>query len=402
MIENIRKYTGLMIIVLALLFIGLVFFDSSASSAFPGQSVMKIGNRAVTHKEYQREAINAQRIPSFFGFYGEGGQLLNRTNSILGAGDPDNLQFTTRYLANRYAVRQAGIDYGVTPDLEEVQKFIREVLFVNLDGTFDQKGYDSFLTNQLGSLGMNSRSLNEILTDLLTANNLIELIGGSLKPDPAAIRSLFEDRAQSLKVKQILIPRSDYMVGLEPSEEEIKAYWEENKGRYLTDERRKVTFVHAEPDWAAALEKVREAAKKAEEKAPASEETAIEEEEEEEEAGAEADALPGAAPAPTESAPAAEAPAAEAPAPAEEQAATAEAPAQPAAEAPAAPKAEEAPAQPQSPREQLTPAQRLEAIKTLNNTVDELWNTVYEAQGADFEAIAKDFGYETKVTEFFT
>ena len=50
MFENIRKYTGLMVVVLVLLFVGLVFLDGGVSKAFNGKPVMEVGDHTVSRK----------------------------------------------------------------------------------------------------------------------------------------------------------------------------------------------------------------------------------------------------------------------------------------------------------------------------------------------------------------
>ena len=56
MIESFRKYTGLMIVVLVLLFIGLVFLDGgSISRALGGKPVMQVDGEAISQKDYDRQ-----------------------------------------------------------------------------------------------------------------------------------------------------------------------------------------------------------------------------------------------------------------------------------------------------------------------------------------------------------
>ena len=68
MIENIRKYTGLMIVVLVLLFIGLVFLGDTARNSFAGKPVMEVNGVAVSRKDFDRMSGNALQIPSALPF----------------------------------------------------------------------------------------------------------------------------------------------------------------------------------------------------------------------------------------------------------------------------------------------------------------------------------------------
>ena len=53
MIENIRKYTGLMIVVFVILFISFFFLDSrSVRNMSGGQAILKIAGRTYNDKEF--------------------------------------------------------------------------------------------------------------------------------------------------------------------------------------------------------------------------------------------------------------------------------------------------------------------------------------------------------------
>ena len=282
MIENIRKYTGLMIVVLVLLFIGLVFLENSVTNAFSGQASMVIDGEKISVNDYNRKGLNPLNIAEqmefsplsesarklaakYVGdkaansqFFQSRGQILNYLTLSLG-NSPD------RFLANRIAVQQAGLKYGVTPGVEEVELFIREAVFADAEGKFDQKAYSEFLSKRLGRLGLDSRSFNEYIRDLLTAQNLSSLIGGPLKPDPQALRQTQLINSQSITGSEITLVSSKLENDQNPTEEEIKAYWEENQDKYNSDEKRSISYVMIEPDWDAKLKEVEEKKAKAEE-----------------------------------------------------------------------------------------------------------------------------------------
>ncbi len=277
MIENIRKYTGLMIVVLVLLFIGLVFLENSVSNAFTGKSSMVIDGQKISLNEFRRKGMNPLQIPrelpysplsssakklavkyagNRVNFANSGADLLNMLTLTIG-NNPE------RFLANRIAVREAGLEYGVTPGPDEVTQFIRKVIFSDPDGEFDKKTYDSFLSTQLGRLGIDSRSFNEYIRDLLTAQNLSNVIGSSLAPDPEAIKMTHLINKQSITGQELQLTSSKLENDQEPTEEEIRAYWEENEDKYNSDEKRGVSYIMLTPDWDQKLIEVE--AKKAEE-----------------------------------------------------------------------------------------------------------------------------------------
>jgi len=283
MIENIRKYTGLMIVVLVLLFVGLVFLGDNVGNTFAGKPVMEVAGRAISQKEFQRNAIDVQRIAmeipnrtplpretriiaSHYLPQIQGrdivevpdvapGRILQELGGMLQPGDG----LPERFLANRIAVQNAGIEYGVTPSDEEVESFVENVLFADEEGNFDQEASRKFFDETAGKLGIGTRGFNEYVRDLMTAQNLSKLIGGGISPEMETVRALYDSAKQSISVKQVSLDATKFEADVNPTEEEIKAYYEENKGKYNSDEQRKISYVFVEPDWEAKYKEVAEA-----------------------------------------------------------------------------------------------------------------------------------------------
>ena len=289
MIENIRKYTGLMIVVLVLLFVGLVFLGDNVGNTFAGKPVMEVAGQGISQKEFQRKAIDVQKIAMEIpnrtplpretriiashyldediieNPYVLAGSILQQMGMFLQPSDG----LPERFLANRLAVQKAGIEYGVTPSDNEVESFVENVLFADEEGNFDQEASRTFFDETAGKLGIGTRGFNEYIRDLMTAQNLSKLIGGGISPEMETVRALYDSAKQSISVKQVSLDSTVFEAEVNPTEEEIKAYYEENIGMYNSDEQRKISYVFVEPDWAAKLEEVTKAkeaaAKKAEE-----------------------------------------------------------------------------------------------------------------------------------------
>ena len=289
MIENIRKYTGLMIVVLVLLFVGLVFLGDNVGNTFAGKPVMEVAGRGVSQKEFQRNAIDVQKIAMEIpnrtplpretrilashyldediieNPYVLAGSILQQMGMFLQPSDG----LPERFLANRLAVQKAGIEYGVTPSDNEVESFVENVLFADEDGNFNQEASREFFDETAGKLGIGTRGFNEYIRDLMTTQNLSKLIGGGIPPEMETVRALYDSAKQSISVKQISLDSATFEAEVNPTEEEIKAFYEENKDKYNSEEQRKISYVFVEPDWATKLDEVTaakaEAAKKAEE-----------------------------------------------------------------------------------------------------------------------------------------
>jgi len=152
------------------------------------------------------------------------------------------------------------------------------------EGKFDRKAYTEFLEEKLGGLGLDSRGFNHYIRDILTAQNLSNLIGGGLTSDPEIVRASHLNETQTITGQQISLVSTKFENDQNPTEEEIKTYWEENQANYNSDEKRSVSYIKIEPDWDATLADVEkkkveaeEARKKAEAERKAKEEDAKEE-----------------------------------------------------------------------------------------------------------------------------
>ena len=423
-----------MIVVLVLLFIGLVFLGDGVGNSFSGKPVMKVNGRGISQKEFQRNAIDVQRIASELPMNG----LLPRESRILASHylgediiespyvtsqsviqqmglflDPN----PTRLLANRVAIQKAGIEYGVTPSNEEVESFVENVIFADSEGNFDQEASREFFEEKAGKLGIGTRGFNEYIRDLLTAQNLFKLIGGGLAPEMETVRALYDSSQQKITVQQVSLTSAKFEAEVTPSEEEIKIFYEENQANYNSDEKRKVSYIFVEPDWQTKLTEVQkrkeeEAKKKAEEEAKLKQQ-----EQEAKKAAEEANKNLPEEKAPSESAPETTQPSENtqkkpetpntAEPPSGEQGQTGET-GEAASESPSSEEqAPEASVQPeatiaQSPKDQLSALEKTEAVSALNPELTAFDDAIIDTMGKEFDKIAEEKGYQIVQTEFFT
>ncbi|MDB4377415.1 peptidyl-prolyl cis-trans isomerase, partial [Akkermansiaceae bacterium] len=361
-------------------------------------------------------------------------------------------------------IQKGGIEFGVTPSNDEVENFVETVIFTDTDGNFDLEAYDKFTKSRLGNIG-GIPGFNNYIRDLLTAQNLSKVLGGGISTEINTERELFDVQKQEISGSKITLESGVYEGLVKPTEEEIREYYEENNQKYNSDELRKITYVSIEPDWDKALKKskdakatadaeeaerlkkaeeaarkVNEAAKATEEPEPAektaepqpetitpTEGSTIETDDSAKEVtetetprppatdGSQGDPGKSGEPAPTpipsdstdptlESDTAKEDPTAGEIGQALEDAVSNETSVNPLTPTPAPlkPVVEETPAKPQTPKEQLNGAEKQEAVEALSSSLEEFYQKLLDNEGEDFEAIAKDSGYEIKKSEFFS
>ena len=174
MIEHLRKYTGLIIVVVALLFVGLAFFGDNANL---GQSnandppVLSVDGTSYSYSDLQKGGKSARRLA-----------MELYLTDLLGATDAfsmgDDAQADQRFFVNRQILKQARNEFGVHPSSEEIAES-RKTLFTlqGKDGTFDQERYNNVVKN-LGSRGMSEQDLLDLMADNLASRKLAVIIGG--------------------------------------------------------------------------------------------------------------------------------------------------------------------------------------------------------------------------------
>ena len=259
MLENIRKYTGLFIVVLVLIFVGLIFLGDNMSSGGPGSGppVVKTKYETLSTKNLQNDGAAylqlGQRVmqASAQGGSFQGFQDISQYLGVLGGGESsDSLK---RFLVNRANFDRAIEAYGLHASQDDVNLYQREVLFTGRDGIFDKKSYDDFLNKGLKGLG-NVNDLNAFTGDLLSFKKLTEVIGAGVQANEEAAKEEFISSAQTMSVSTLSLGLEDFKNDINPTEDEVKTFWQENQGRYLSDAKRKLTYIVAQPDYEAALE----------------------------------------------------------------------------------------------------------------------------------------------------
>lgn len=256
MIENIRRYTGLIFIVIVLLLLGFIFMDTSGffTRSGTGGTAVTIDGRAYSVSEVQKlgaapyELI--QRIPDYrlFGF-------INTLRGDATETDNQELQFFT----GRMLIQQAREDFGIQPSDEAVNEFIRGLRIFQAQpplgtapgtpGEFDQAAYNTFIQKRLGSYGMVERDFRELVRDIIATEELRALIGGGLEGSRHLAEAMTVVRDQKVEASVASIEMEPFREKLDPSDEDLKAWWETRKEAYQTEQRVKVSYVLASPEY---------------------------------------------------------------------------------------------------------------------------------------------------------
>lgn len=273
MIENIRKYTGLLIVFFALVVVALVvgIKDDIFRGGSSGQPVLKIAGRTYNDKEFQQYGNGSLELAQFLARSGDFGLYSFVLGLTSGAASPD--EATERFFINRMIVRRAKDELGVNPGKQEVEDYIRSMrAFAGADGQFNEETYRMFIDRGIGRLGMTEDDLRELAVDALASQKINAIIGSGLgqNRDITATRIAMDDQRVGGHIARLSI--DPFEAGIQPTDEEIKQYWETIQDAFMTEPRRKFTFVIATPEMPAEEPAIEEGKPLTETTAAASEE----------------------------------------------------------------------------------------------------------------------------------
>lgn len=248
MIENLRKYTGLIIVLFVLVLIGFLFMDTSTmrNGGGGGAPYIKVAGRSYTDKEYNQLGASAYQLTQSLAQSGD----FPLYSFLFGlAGDAQSQdEAMENFFTGRMLLRSAKEEFGIYPGEEEIDSFIRKLrAFTGPDGEFSQEQYRNFIEKGIGRLGLTEGDIRELASDVLAQAKLSEILGAGLTTNRDAVAKNSAIDGQRIAVDVARIDRDPIEAKIDPTEEEIKAYWETAKDAFKTPEKRKFTYLIAKP-----------------------------------------------------------------------------------------------------------------------------------------------------------
>jgi len=194
-----------------------------------GPTVLEVYGRSLDQQEYSRIGARSIQLASSAGLY-----FYVQTLSTSGG--------ETHFVANRLILQKAIQDLGVYASDDAVSEAIKKSPAFTQDGKFNEAAYTKFVDRSLGRLGMTERDLRELFREDICLKKIIDIIGGGLITPKNAMRDLIEAMGQTVTLARIEFKRDDFVEKENPSEEEIKAYWEAHQDAYKTEEKRRINY----------------------------------------------------------------------------------------------------------------------------------------------------------------
>ena len=179
MLENIRKYTGVFIVVLVLIFIGLIFIGNNSGGSGPGSgpAVVKTNDKTYTTKDVykaekqirlgQRLAAQSNQIGTRVTYFGtEASSDISNFMFSLEA-NPSDENGLGKHLVYRSNFEKAKKSFGLAASDDEIHLYQQEKIFTNREGIFDDEAYRKFTDKGLKGLGMTVNDVNDFIGDVL-------------------------------------------------------------------------------------------------------------------------------------------------------------------------------------------------------------------------------------------
>lgn len=248
MIENLRKYTGLIIVLFVLVIIGFIFMDTSTMRASGGgQPYMKVAGRNYTDKEFRTLGTSSVELIQSLMQYGDFSPY-SLLLSLSGNAE-SNEQMQENFFTNRMLLRSAKAEFGIYPSEEQIDTFIRQMrAFTGPDGAFSQEQYRNFLEKGIGRLGLTENDVRELASDVIAQEKIAKILGSGLYGNRDIIAKDQAIEGQSIRANVARIDRDPIEAVIDPSAEEIKLYWETIQDVFKTQEQRRFTYLIATPD----------------------------------------------------------------------------------------------------------------------------------------------------------
>lgn len=269
MIENLRKYPGVIIAALVAVFVGFLLMDSQQFFRSSGANSISVNGVSYDANAYQRLGPSSRSVAGQMISY-QSMEMLGFLQALSDSKATSEDGADKSFFVNRLLLQKAGREFGIQPGMEEIQAFLRErSVFVQTDPTdpssknFNQEGYDGFIKQGLGRFGMSEPDLFAIIGDFLIYEKLSALLGSSIEVNPEDVKQTYQVRQQKISASYISLKLDDYKAKQQLTEEQLKEFWELRKDKYKTEVRRKFSYVLGTPKYPAGAEKAPEPPKPA-------------------------------------------------------------------------------------------------------------------------------------------
>jgi len=268
MIENMRKYTGLMIVVLVLLAAGLILtmgnFNATAAgggkvtSAYgediDSNAFRKMGNntlRVIRTSNDPNLSMYAIRNGAFFAtsyeiqsFYNSPPALQNFILQQITSRNSTGKQIVS-FVTNRIIIKEEAAKLGIYASKDRAVDYIQNNMF-SKEGKFDKERYDNFI-KEIGSTGYTEDDFVNLIGETQVYSKLQSVLSAGIQVSRKDAERLALFRLQTIDASAIDLDIETYKKDIKPTDEQVKEYWKLNEGKYQTMRELKLSYILVNP-----------------------------------------------------------------------------------------------------------------------------------------------------------
>ncbi len=247
MIEHLQKYKVIITVALAAVGAGFLLGGSSLmKQAGGGRPILKIAGRTYHDKEFQNLGSGTFELVSNLARSGDFGLYQFLMGLSTGATSQDDA--AEKFFVGRMILRQAKEEFGIYAGDEEISNYIRGMrAFADKDNQFNEETYRNFVDKGIGRLGMTETDLRELVSDVLASKKINAIIGSGLGVNRDIVAQNLALEKQQIDGELARLEIDPFEAKIEPTDEDIKAYWENIQDAFMTEPLRKFTYIIATP-----------------------------------------------------------------------------------------------------------------------------------------------------------
>jgi len=239
MLEFLRKHQyGLMLVVAVLTIIAFVFlYDKNTY----GQGSAR---RGTAFKVYGK-GYNENHMRELDSYYELGGRLglSDMLMALRGGKRDDERDLWLDFPMNLHILRKEARDMGITPSNADAEKEIRSMF--SDSGSYNAEAFESAKEDLLRR-GYHDSDIIQIVKDKVAFDRVRELLLANFQVSSTIVDDQYANRNEKVTAYAISMPLAKHLEAVTVSEEEIKERYEEDKLELMTDEKRKIEYVHFE------------------------------------------------------------------------------------------------------------------------------------------------------------
>ncbi len=156
---------------------------------------------------------------------------------------------TVNVAINRAVLHAEAEQLGIYPTERQIDDYLHSLpIFRNADGSFNAELYRRLCGYRRGNVNRAQEEMfRNVVADIMVWESLAELMGNGAAFDSPTLEKLIDAGNQTVSGRTAWLPASAVSAPPDPTEEQIRAFWEENKERYKSDERRIVSVYTLSP-----------------------------------------------------------------------------------------------------------------------------------------------------------